>query len=70
MIKSQEPELTTGFKYGVLPELSLPGPSAFQQERKKAAGGPYGACRGFLGEWGLPRVPEMPAGATRDITQK
>jgi hypothetical protein len=33
--KSQKPELTTGFKYDILPELSLSGQSAFQPERKK-----------------------------------
>lgn len=65
-MESQEPELTAGFKYAILPELSLSGPSAFQQERKKAAGVPYGACWGFLGDWGLPRVPEMPAEAAKD----
>lgn len=38
LIKSQKSELTTDFKYDILPELSLSGPSAFQPERKKTTG--------------------------------
>lgn len=37
-IKAQKSELTTGFKYDILPERSLSGPSAFQPERKKMTG--------------------------------
>lgn len=60
-IKSQKPELTSGFKYDILPELSLSGPSAFQPERKKTSGYHLEPARGFLGDWELPRVPGMPA---------
>lgn len=52
--KRQEPELTTGFKYDILPELSLSQPSAFQHKKEGAryhleTAGVSGETGNFLG---------------------